>query len=175
MRTGTSSPRRGQPLARVFVGLGAVARRGHCDQGTGVVQVVRVQLAFLRGPLGGATVPSLGERHEVVDIQFARTVEVPVVVRGVPTSSGQDTVGALERYDDGLGLEDLGPRVATVLVRVGPVLELRTLVAGAALGLDGQRGQGVADGQGHGERQSQPPPPGEPAPDDRADDQDLPG
>ncbi|WP_329240505.1 hypothetical protein OG223_53715 [Streptomyces sp. NBC_01478] len=60
------------------------------------------------------------------------------------------------------------------ILTAGVVLTLRGVSAGSIVGIAAALAA-LYGAWTTRERQSQPPPPGEPAPDDRADDQDLPG
>jgi hypothetical protein len=67
----------------------------------------------------------------VVDVELTGAVEVTVVIGAVPTVAGQNTVRALLRSGNRIGLEDLAASVAAVVELAGiPVLELVACVAG---------------------------------------------
>lgn len=131
----------GHPLGDVFVGLRAVRLGADRDQRPGVTEVVGVGLALLRAPGEGAGVPGL---REGVDVQGAGVDDGQVVVGREPRAAAQRAARANLRGVDGLGEDDLLAGVAAVLVGVGPVTELRALVAVPVLVGDGQGVDGVA-------------------------------
>ena len=89
------------PAGWGLVALAAVGSGGDRDQGAVVSEVVRVRLALLRRPGGGAGVPGLGERDQVVDVEGAGRAEEGVVVGRVPGPAGEMAAGALLGGDDG--------------------------------------------------------------------------
>src|SRR5690606_37347711 len=98
---------RGQPLSRVLVGLGAVGGRGDRDQGAVVPKVVGVGLTLGSCPGGGAGVPTLRQRHQVVQVEGAGGVDIGVAVGAVPLTAGQLAARGLLRRDDRFGLQHL--------------------------------------------------------------------
>lgn len=76
------------PRRRILVPLGPVDSGGHRDQ-LWAVEVVGKVLALLRGPATGAGTPRLGQRHDVIDVDFGRRVRDYAVVIAVPLA-GRD-------------------------------------------------------------------------------------
>lgn len=122
------------PCRRILVALGPVDAGGHRDQ-LWAVEVVGEVLALLRGPAAGAGTPRLGQRHDVINIDFGRRVHGDAVEVAVPLT-GRD--GAVPAVVVGIALEHhLAGVAATSLA--GPVRELVARVAGhGAFGLHGK-------------------------------------
>lgn len=107
------------PRRRILVTLGPVDAGGHRDQ-LRSVEVVGEVLALLRGPAAGAGTPRLGQRHDVIDVDFGRRVHGDAVVVAV-LLAGRD--GAVPAVVIGVALEHhLAGVAATSLV--DPVREL---------------------------------------------------